>query len=118
MPGTSASIITEAGQVYYVFVVNTGSSTDIKIDGTNLGISNNDITGFTYYPNPTSGILYLKSIDKIDSVEIFNMLGQKVLENKLKVNTAQLDISDLSFGTYIMKAMVNGKTATFKVVKN
>ncbi|MDP2685585.1 MAG: CUB domain-containing protein, partial [Aequorivita sp.] len=61
LPGTSASIFTLAGQAYYVFVLNSGAVTDIVIDGTNLGTADNTIAGFSYYPNPTTGVLNLKS---------------------------------------------------------
>src|SRR5690606_33849493 len=64
-PGTSSSIFTLAGQAYYVFVLNTGSITDIVIDGTNLGVGDNAIEGFSYYPNPTTGVLNLSSVDNI-----------------------------------------------------
>ncbi len=111
-PGTSASIYTLAGQAYYVFVMNTGAVTDIVIDGTNLGVSDNTIAGFSYYPNPTNGILNLKSVDNIEHVSLYNLLGQLVVENRVNATTSQVDISGLSTGTYLMKVSVNGQIGT------
>jgi len=116
-PGTSASIFTLGGQAYYVFVMNTGAITDIVIEGTNIGISENTIAGFSYYPNPTNGILNLNSVENIESVSMYNVLGQLVIENRVNATTSQVDISGLSTGTYIMKVSVNGQIGTYRVLK-
>jgi len=117
VPGTSASIYTLAGEIYYVFVLNSGAVTDIVIDGTNLGVSNNTLEGFTYYPNPTNGVLNLSSKDNIEMVTIYNLLGQTVLTDNVGATSATLDISGLSVGTYMMKATVNGQVGVYKIVK-
>ena len=83
-----------------------------------LGVSENALEGFAYYPNPTSGILSLKSVNNIDSVAIFNLLGQSVLSSKIGATTSNLDISGLTTGAYIMKVTVEGQTGTYKVLKN
>jgi len=118
VPGTSASIFTLAGQAYYVFVLNTGAVTDIVIDGTNLGVSDNSIAGFSYYPNPTTGVLNLKSVDNIEHVSLYNLLGQRVLDSRVGATATQLDLSGLSAGSYLMKVTVNGQTGTYKLLKD
>ena len=118
VPGTSASIFTLAGQAYYVFVLNNGAITDIVIDGTNLGIADNTIEGFSYYPNPTTGILNLNSVENIEHVSIYNVLGQRVMDSRVDATTTHVDISALSAGTYLMKVIVNGQTGTYRVLKN
>ncbi len=116
-PGTSASIVTLGGQAYYVFVLNTGAVTDIKIDGIGLGISDNTIAGFNYYPNPTNGVLNLNSIENIENVSIYNMLGQLVIGDRINATATQVDISGLNTGTYLMKVTVNGQMETYRVLK-
>ncbi|MDP2687988.1 MAG: T9SS type A sorting domain-containing protein, partial [Aequorivita sp.] len=102
---------------YYVFVLNSGAVTDIVIDGTNLGTADNTIAGFSYYPNPTTGVLNLKSVDNIEHVLLYNLLGQVVIDNRVNATTSQVDITGLSTGTYLMKVTVNGETGTYKVLK-
>ncbi|CAM3426128.1 T9SS-dependent choice-of-anchor J family protein [Aequorivita lipolytica] len=116
-PGTSASIFTLAGQAYYVFVLNTGAVTDITIDGTNLGVSDNTIAGFSYYPNPTNGVLNLKSVENIEQVALYNLLGQRVVYSQVGATESKVDVSGLSTGTYLMKVTVNGQIGTYKVLK-
>ncbi|MBK5213702.1 MAG: T9SS type A sorting domain-containing protein [Flavobacteriaceae bacterium] len=83
-----------------------------------LGVADNTLGGFTYYPNPTNGLLSLKSVNNIETVSIFNLLGQKVMNANIGATTSDLDISGLKTGTYLMQVTVDGQTGTFKVLKN
>lgn len=117
-PGTSSSIFTLANQTYYVFVLNTGGITDITIDATVLGVDENAIEGFSFYPNPTSNVVNLKAQSTIENATIFNVLGQRVITMNNNSATMELNVSNLSSGTYIMKVTVNGEVGTYKVIKN
>ncbi|MDP2687987.1 MAG: T9SS type A sorting domain-containing protein [Aequorivita sp.] len=83
-----------------------------------LSVSDNTLDGFAYYPNPTSDVLSLKSVNSIDSVAIYNLLGQRVIDTKIGATTSDINLSGLTAGTYIMKVVVEGQTGTFKVLKN
>ncbi len=83
-----------------------------------LGVSENALEGFAYYPNPTSDVLSLKSVNSIDSVSIFNILGQKVMDTNIGATTSDINLSGLTAGTYIMKVTIEGQTGTYKVLKN
>ncbi len=111
--------------------VATGSSTVIglfnggadqvawtSVQGGTQGVSENALEGFAYYPNPTSEVLSLKSVNSIDSVAIYNLLGQRVIDTKIGATTSDINLSGLTAGTYIMKVVVEGQTGTFKVLKN
>ncbi|RFN58108.1 T9SS type A sorting domain-containing protein [Marixanthomonas ophiurae] len=116
-PATSSSITTTAGQAYYIFVVNTGGTTDIEIDGTLLSTSENTIEGFTYFPNPTTGVVNLNATETIERATVYNLLGQKVIDQSIENTKSELSISSLSAGTYILKVVVNGETGTYKIIK-
>jgi len=68
------------------------------------------------YPNPTNGTVYFQSEEKIATVALFDMIGQKrVLE---KVNHKSVDLTNLKSGIYFLKIeFANGKTETTKVIK-
>jgi hypothetical protein len=118
LPGITASIPTVAGQAYYVFVANHDGVTDIVIDGTNLGTEdNNTIEGFVYYPNPAGSTLNLSAQDTIENVVIYNMLGQKVLDQNVNAPTSELNVSNLATGAYILQVSVNGQIGTYKILK-
>jgi hypothetical protein len=117
LPGTTASIPTVAGQAYYVYVANHDAVTDIVIDGTNLGTEDNTIEGFSYYPNPAGSTLNLSAQDTIESVVIYNMLGQKVFDQNVNAIRSELNVSDLATGTYILQVSVNGQIGTYQILK-
>ena len=98
---------------------NYGQAEDYTIDvSAAVSVADNPLVGFSYYPSPTSGEISLKSADIIESVAIYNMLGQKVLDAKVGATTSEISLSGLTAGTYIMKVTVEGQTGTYKVLKN
>lgn len=98
---------------------NYGQAEDYTINVTpSLSIADNTLEGFSYYPNPTSGGISLKSDNNIDAVVIYNLLGQKVIETRINATTSTISLADLTVGTYIMYVTVEGKIGTYKVLKN
>ncbi|QQX76673.1 MULTISPECIES: T9SS type A sorting domain-containing protein [Aequorivita] len=89
-----------------------------SVIGDTQGVSENSLKGFSYYPNPANDVISLKAANSIDSVAIYNLLGQQVLSAKVGATTSDLNIAGLTTGTYIMKVTVNGQTGTYKVLKN
>jgi hypothetical protein len=117
LPGTSASIPTVAGQAYYVFVANHVGVTDIVIDGTNLGTEDITIEGFVYYPNPAGNTINLRAQENIERAAIYNMLGQKVLDQNVNAISSELNLSNLATGTYILQVSVNGQIGNYQILK-
>ena len=117
VPGITATIPTIAGQAYYVYVANHDGVTDIMIDGTNLSTADNTIEGFSYYPNPSTSIVNLTSVEVIETVAIYNMLGQKVIDQNIDATTSEVNVSQLATGTYLMKVSVNGQVGTYRIIK-
>ena len=117
LPGTETTINTTAGQTYYVFVVNSGDATDIIIDGENLSTADNTIQGFEFYPNPANDMINLRSVEPIESAQVFNIVGQKVIDVNVDATSGQLNVSRLPVGAYIMQVSVNGQIGTYKVIK-
>ncbi|HPF11929.1 MAG TPA: T9SS type A sorting domain-containing protein [Flavobacteriaceae bacterium] len=113
----SATIPVEVGQTYYCFVLNTGGITDIIFDNCQLAVESNEIEGFAFAPNPTSGALSLTSTLNIENVALYNILGQKVLDVNVNATTTELNVSSIAAGAYFMKVTVDGQTGTYKVIK-
>jgi hypothetical protein len=76
------------------------------------------IEGLTIYPNPTSGgKIYISSKLSLDKkVEIFNVLGKKVLETV--ITSREVNVSQLTAGVYIIKIKEGEATATRKLIIN
>ena len=75
--------------------------------------SNNAISIF---PNPTSGILNVNAIEVNSSIEVINVIGEKVYSNTLVKGNNSIDLSGLSNGAYFVKLNSNNQITTKKVV--
>jgi hypothetical protein len=73
---------------------------------------------FSLYPNPTNGIINIKSKkgSAISSISIYNTLGQLVLI--ATGNNNSIDVSSLKTGTYFIKVTSDKGTAGSKFMKN
>jgi len=82
-----------------------------------LGNDNFDASSFKFYPNPVKDMLNLSYIQNITNVAVYNLLGQKVVENTLNANATQVDMSNLSSGSYLVKVTADNQTKTIKIIK-
>jgi|GEM_PF-581177 len=79
-----------------------------------MGVSDVNGQAVTLYPNPTTGILNIRSSGQIRQVEVFNLNGQSLMNAK----TDSINLSVLPAGTYLVKVMLeNGGTVIRKVIK-
>jgi hypothetical protein len=85
---------------------------------TTLSSNDFDTANFSYYPNPTSGILNLNYSADIEAIQVSTILGQVVLSKTINAKEAQVDLQFLPSGTYLVKVTANDKTKVIKVVKN
>jgi hypothetical protein len=72
---------------------------------------------WTLYPNPTTGIVYLKGVEEFDEVEVFNSLGQLVFRtNAVQKPIVSIDLSEYK-GLYLLKLSDGtGRQATRKII--
>jgi bacillolysin len=74
--------------------------------------------GLLIYPNPIKDKLNLSYSKEISNITIHNLLGQEVISIKsINAKQAQIDLSNLSNGTYLLKISINGLVKTLKIVK-
>ncbi len=91
---------------------------DIDISGSIvLNLEDNNIKEVVLYPNPVNDILQFTALDKIENINIYNLLGQEVLRTQPKVLNTQVDMIDLSTGMYIVKVQVGDQLGTYIIVK-
>jgi hypothetical protein len=76
-----------------------------------------DSNSFTAYPNPVKSILNLKYIENIDTVAVYNVLGQQMLIKNINATESQIDMSNLTSGTYLVKIRSGEKLKAIKVIK-
>jgi len=73
---------------------------------------------FTFYPNPVKDVLNIGYSKAIAKVAVFNILGQEVLVKTINADQSQVNLSNLSKGTYLVKVTAeDGAVKTIKVIK-
>lgn len=92
----------------------------VHTTGDPLSVQQNNLSaieGFSFYPNPVQDYLNLNANQKIDQVEVYNLLGQQLLQVKPNLSTYQLKLNNIKSGLYFIKVQTAGKTGTFKILK-
>lgn len=125
--GNKATLLTEICKISnwnhdeaITYDINPGGS---NFPGSNpifiipLGMKDFDMTGFNFYPNPTSDFLNIDYSKDITEVSIVNLLGQTLLNKKTNAAKVQLEITNLPKATYFVKIKSDGKEKTMKFIK-
>ena len=81
----------------------------------NLDLPENTIT---IYPNPTSKDVNISSENIINSIEVFNSIGQRVYQTKVNSKSKSINISSLSKGVYIVGINTDIGYIKKKLIKN
>jgi len=88
----------------------------IKDVTTGLGTSDIKRNIIGIYPNPTNGILNIKTDSDIDKVNVTNVVGQKM---NVQFSNNQINMEQLQKGVYIVELQLkNGQKNSKKVIKN
>ncbi len=74
-----------------------------------------ELKAISIYPNPSDTTISLTNIKKDYNVEVYSIIGQKVISKKINPSDNSIDISKLDSGVYTLK-FKNNKT-TIKFVK-
>lgn len=113
---------------YFRGTVNFGGTTLTSAGGADaflmkiastLTVSDFSNNQWRAYPNPAKDIITVAFSEDIQNatIEVFNVLGQKVKEFTMFSNTQNLDVSELQQGVYLFRISNNGTNETLKVYK-
>jgi len=72
---------------------------------------------FSYAPNPSKDFIRVSAANNIENVEIYNLIGQKMLSKNLNSNNENVNISHLAKGVYVMNVTIDGSKGSFKIIK-
>lgn len=82
-----------------------------------LSIDRFELNALSVYPIPTKDILNVSYKSEINTVKIYNLLGQEVYANRATSANLQLDLSSLYSGPYIVKLISKEGKHSFKIIK-
>jgi len=90
---------------------------DISVS-TPLATNQFDTISINYYPNPVNDLLNISSKNSINSVAIYNILGQVVSNISVGANSIQVDMRSFQKGNYLVKVVSGNAEKTFKITRN
>ena len=103
------------GELLYSNYSHGGNDCITPLMGIESIVEDNSIT---IYPNPTNSEVNISSENIINSIEIFNSLGQRVYQEKINSNTKTIDISSFTNGVYILGVNTENGVIRKKIIKN
>jgi hypothetical protein len=110
-----------AGSTLYIGVWRWSSATNgtFRVSAYDASLSSGsfDNANFSAYPNPVKDVLNVTYSKEISSIRVINMIGQEVISKNINATSTQVDMSQLSAGTYIVNVTVGDNVKTLKVVK-
>jgi len=83
-----------------------------------LAVSQFSNDSFEIFPNPASDKITIQAAKNIENITIYNMLGQEIISKNPSTSVANINVSTLQNGMYIVKSTTAGKTKTTRIVKN
>jgi len=98
-----------ADQVYYW---------DNLVLGEPLGVLENTLANIKMYPNPATSVVVLQASQEIATIQVMNLLGQRVTSVSVNNTTNTINVSGLAAGTYIANVLFsNGNTQNINFIK-
>ena len=120
---TLTGLSTETTYFWKIVPKNAGGSAvncpvwSFSTSGT-FSTEDNQLSAIVVSPNPVKDVITINSPVGFDSVEVYNQLGQLVLEsNSSLINNNRLDLSALNPGMYLMQINADNKSKTVKIIK-
>ncbi|GLB48779.1 fibronectin type III domain-containing protein [Neptunitalea lumnitzerae] len=119
----SANALLTPGEMYYIQVDSYGNSSigSFGIEVIDMNPAKTDDFNsnvFTYYPNPVkNNNLTLNSQEVINTVNVFNLLGQRVMTLTPNTSNYTINMSELKSGTYFVEVQTENASETVKIIK-
>ena len=80
-------------------------------------IKSDDLVNLEIHPNPASSMINISANTRLESVSIYNLAGQSVLEILPNSQQTNINISDLQQGLYLLKVVdKNGQFTVQKII--
>lgn len=96
---------------------DTGDLVAATLNLTVLSTDDNALNLFSFSPNPVRDFLNLSAASEISQVEVYNIMGQRVMAVSPNALNSDINMSSLTSGVYFVKVTVDDITDSIKIVK-
>lgn len=94
-----------------------GQAIDFNLFVGLVAVDEFNITALKLYPLPAEDILNIEYNNTINKIEMYTVLGQKILVQNNLTSSLQLDTSKLNSGTYFLKIITKNSFYTTQIIK-
>ncbi len=102
-----------SGSILYGMTVNGGTDSDGVIFGldtsgaaTSINVLAATFGSITIYPNPSNGVFTINIKNVVGTtIDIYNMLGEKIYQSELNANTTQINLGNQTSGIYLCRIL-------------
>ena len=88
-----------------------------QVPACTLGVGEFGIETIQVFPNPVGDVLHVTAKNPIDSVVIYNLLGQQLLRTVPNALIENINMSGFDTGMYLVKVAIGNQIQTYKVLK-
>jgi len=81
-----------------------------------VGINTINASGITIYPNPVKDMMNVKANNAVRDIQIYNTMGQEVINMTVNAKTFTVNTSNLTPGIYNLKATMDKGSFTSKFI--
>lgn len=98
---------------------NDSTCMDFTIPLTVSSVGENKAHSLVLYPNPVQNILTVEKLDGANHVEVYNIIGSKVISiEDIRNDAVQINTSDLTPGVYFINVYTQNGVQTAKFLKD
>lgn len=89
----------------------------VVVGPTALNVNDQELIGLSAYPNPVADLWNIRTQAELNNVAIFNILGQKVIDQNLNGTAASISMAGLKSGLYFATVSTDQGAQSIKIVK-
>ena len=114
----SNELLVDGATYYAVQTIGECSSSPLAVTvSIVLGNPEFDLTMLKAYPNPVTDLLNVSYSENILAVEVFNLIGQKIMDKTVNNTLVSINLSDIETGTYLVRVSSGKAQKTFRILK-
>ncbi|WP_353778554.1 FG-GAP-like repeat-containing protein [Winogradskyella sp. 3972H.M.0a.05] len=106
-----------SGIVDVLYDVSPNQVLEIKEGDNQLNIEEEEYVQINIYPNPVKDVLNIKARSNIQLITIHNIIGQEVYRSTHNATDLELNMSQLTTGSYFVKVSTDSASETIRVLK-
>ena len=88
---------------------------DVVVDGV-LSVGDENFSGFRYFVD-SNNQLQLSANEPLESISLYNIVGQQIISQNLSNTTETIDLSALNSGVYVATITIDGQRKSVKIIR-